>query len=315
MAVVAEAYVEHFDRNFNEIKEEMYEQFPKQYTFYMKVEETTKAFVKKSYLGGMGIPIPNRDLEPIPFQEPVKGPIAFFSPTNYRLGYQIEKQTIEQEEWGLLANRPRTMLYGSVVLMEMAAANILNNGFTVQPYDFKVTGDPNNQPLFSINHLREDSLATWANLIAQNLPITVETVFQAIANLLYNLNDSRGLPIAYSGTIYIYVPSLAPVLWQQAVEVVNSLMNPNTADNKTNAVMKQFKIEAVPLRFLTNPDHWFLGWAPSSPNYGLTMVVNIYPDITPLAQFGNNPDAWFSRLRQRFVAGYENKRGIAAVGA
>jgi len=28
MAVVAEAYVEHFDRNFNEIKEEMYEQFP-----------------------------------------------------------------------------------------------------------------------------------------------------------------------------------------------------------------------------------------------------------------------------------------------
>lgn len=315
MAVVAEAYVEHFDRNFNEIKEEMYEQFPKQYTFYMKVEETTKAFVKKSYLGGMGIPVPNRDLEPIPFQEPVKGPIAFFSPTNYRLGYQIEKQTIEQEEWGLLANRPRTMLYGSVVLMEMAAANILNNGFTLQPYDFKVTGDPINQPLFSINHLREDSLATWANLIAQNLPITVETVFQAIANLLYNLNDSRGLPIAYNGTIYIYVPSLAPALWQQAVEVVNSVMNPNTADNKTNAVMKQFKIEAIPLRFLTNPDHWFLGWAPSSPNYGLTMVVNIYPDITPLAQFGNNPDAWFSRLRQRFVAGYENKRGIAAVGA
>jgi len=281
----------------------------------MKVEETTKAFVKKSYLGGMGIPVPNRDLEPIPFQEPVKGPIAFFSPTNYRLGYQIEKQTIEQEEWGLLANRPRTMLYGSVVLMEIAAANILNNGFTLQPYDFKVTGDPNNQPLFSINHLREDSLATWANLIAQNLPITVETVFQAIANLLYNLNDSRGLPIAYSGTIYIYVPSLAPALWQQAVEVVNSVMNPNTADNKTNAVMKQFKIEAIPLRFLTNPDHWFLGWAPNSPNYGLTMVVNIYPDITPLAQFGNNPDAWFSRLRQRFVAGYENKRGIAAVGA
>jgi hypothetical protein len=286
-AVVAEAYVEHFDRNFSEIKDEMYEQFPKQYTFYMKVEETSKAFVKKSYMGGLGIPLPNRDLEPIPFQEPVKGPISFFTPTNYRLGYQIEKQTIEQEEFGLLGNRPRTMLYGSVVLMEMAAANILNNGFTVQPYDFKVTGDPNNQPLFSINHLREDTRATWANLINQNLPISVETVFQAIVSLL----------------------------WQQAIEVANSVMNPGTTDNKTNALLKQFKITVVPLRFLTNPDHWFLGWSPNSPNYGLTMVVNIYPDISPLKEFGNNPDAWFSRLRTRFVAGYENKRGIAAVGA
>lgn len=315
MAVVVESYVEHFDRNFSEIKEEMYEQFPKQYPYFMKVEETTRAFVKRSYLGGLGMPLPNRDLENIPFQEPPKGPIAFFTPTNYRLGYQIEKQMIEQEEYGLLANRPRTMLYGSVVLMELAAANILNNGFTVQPYDFKVTGDPNNQPLFSINHLREDSMATWANLVNQNLPITVETVFTTIANLLYNMNDSRGLPIAYNGTIYIYVPTVAPTLWQQAVEVVNATMNPNTADNRPNAVTKQFSIEVVPLRYLTNVDHWFLGWSPNSPNYGLTLIVNIYPDITPLAQFGNNPDAWFSRLRTRFVAGYDNKRGIAAVGA
>lgn len=314
-AVVAEAYVEHFDRNFSEIKDEMYEQFPKQYTFFMRVEETTRAFLKKSYMGGMGLPLPNRDLEPIPFQEPVKGPIAYFTPTNYRLGYQIEKQTIEQEEFGLLGNRPRTMLYGSVILMEMAGANILNNGFTVQPYDFQVVGDPNSQPLFSINHLREDGNATWANLINQNLPITVESVFQAIASLLYNMNDSRGLPIAYSGDIFIYVPTLNPILWQQAVEVANSVMNPGTADNKTNALLKTFRIQVVPLRFLTNTDHWFLGWSPSSPNYGLTMVVNIYPDITPLKEFGDNPDAWFSRLRTRFVAGYDNKRGIAAVGA
>lgn len=315
MPVVAEAYVEHFDRNFNEIKEEMYQEFPKQYSSFMRVEETDKAFIRKTYVGGLGLPQMNRDFEPIPFQEAPKGPISSFSPINYRLGYQIEKQTIEQEEWGLLASRPKTMLYGSVVLMDITGANILNNGFTVQPYDIRVTGDPNLQPLFSTNHLREDSRATWANLINQNLPITVETVFQAISNLLYNLTDSRGLPIAYAGEIYIYVPTISPVLWQQAVEVVNSTMNPNTADNKMNAVTKQFKLVVVPLRYLTNPDHWFIGWSPNSANYGPLMVVNIYPDITPLTKFGDNPDAWFSRLRTRFVAGYDNKRGIAAIGA
>lgn len=312
--VVAEAYVEHFDRNFNEIKEEMYEQFPKQYTSYMRVETTTKAFLKKSYIGGLGTPVINRDGEPIPFQEGVKGPVSYFSPVNYRLGYQIEKQTIEQEEWGLLANRPRTMLYGSVVSMEMAAANILNNGTTAQSYDFTVTGDVA-QPLFSVNHRREDSLATWANRIAVNTPITVESVFSAIASLLYNMVDSRGLPIAYSGEIFLYVPTINATLWQQAVEVVNSIMNPGTSDNKTNALLKTFQLTVVPLRYLTVTDTWYLSWSPNSPNYGLLMVVNIYPEITPLTQFGNNPDVWFSRLRQRFVCGYENKRGIAAIGA
>ena len=312
MAVVAEAYVEQFDRNFSEIKDEIYEQFPKEYQSFMRVQQTPKAFIKSSYMSGLGIPLQNRDLQPIPFQEPFKGPTAIFTPIGYRLGYQIEKQTIEQEEWGLLASRPRTMLYGANILMEMVAANILNNGFTLQPYDFGVAAP---EPLFSTNHLREDGQATWSNLIPMNIPITVETVFNMIVSLLYNMVDSRGLPIAYSGKITLYVPSNNAVLWQQAVEVVKSTMNPNTSDNKINALMSSFTLELKSLRFATNPSHWFLGWDVNTPNYGLMMVVNIYPEVSPLKEFGNNPDAWFSRLRMRFTAGYENKRGIAAAGA
>jgi hypothetical protein len=312
-AVVMEAFVEHFDRNFNAIKDEMYAQFPREYTQFMRVEHTDRAFIKRSYMGGLGMPKQNRDLEPIPFVTPPKGPIALFTPVNYRLGYQIEKQTIEQEEWGLLANRPRSMLYGASVLMDITAANILNNGFTVQSYDFDPSGTA--KALFNTAHTREDGLSTWANLINANLPITVETVFQAIVSLLYLMEDSIGLPIAYGGAFNILVPANNPTLWQQAVEVVNSTMNPNTSDNKVNAAIKTFKLNAIPLRFATNTDHWFVTWDVSSPGYGLLMVINIDPEISPLEKFGNNPDAWFSRLRTRFVAGYENKRGVGAVGA
>lgn len=316
-AVAVEAFVEHFDRNFNEIKGEMYEQMPKQYPTFLSVEQTDKAFIKSSYLGGMGTPQKNRDLEPIPFQTPPKGPVALFTPVNYRNGYQIERQTIEQEEWGLLANRPRTMLYGANVVMDIAAANLFNNGFTAQSYDSTPVFDLGGValPLFSLVNTIENGSGTWTNLINTNQPITVETVFNAISALLYNLNDSRGLPIAYMGSFRIYVPTVAPILWQQAVEVANSIMNPNTTDNKVNALLKTFNIQVVPLRYLTNVDHWFITWEPSSPNYGLKMVVNVYPDITPLTPFGGNPDAWFSRLRMRFTVGYDNKRGVAAVGA
>lgn len=191
------AFVEHFDRNFNSIKDEMYAQFPRQYTSFMRTIENNKSFYRTTTIGGLGSPVPNRDAEPIPFRVPPKGSIAHFEPVNYRLGYQIEKTTIEQEEWGLLADRPRTMLYGAAVLMEQVAAGILNNGFNQQSYDHYI-GDTA-QPLFSTTHLREDRNGTWSNLINQNLPITVETVFQVITELLYNLDDAAGMPIAYNG--------------------------------------------------------------------------------------------------------------------
>lgn len=309
MAVVVERYVEHFDRNFDEIKDEAFEMVPKEYQWFMKVENTTRAFVKKSYMGGLGLPSPNRDLQRLPLDEPPQGPIAYYSPVTYRLGYQIERQAVEDELWGLLANRPMNMLRGSQLIMDMSGANILNNGAVLQSYDFS------GLPLFSTAHVREDGAATWSNRIATNLPITVETVVLAIVDLLYNMKDSRGFPIAYSGAINLYVPSVSSSLWRQAIEVSKSLNNPNTSDQRINALTNMFKVNVLPLRFLTSPDAWFLGWQPSSPNYGLTMMIRTNPDITPLKPFSDNPDAWFSRLRQRFVAGYENKRGIARIGA
>lgn len=307
--VVVEQYVEHFDRNFDEIKEEMYQRVPKDYPKFMKVENTNRPFVKKSYIGGMGLPVQNRDAQRIPFDQAPQGPVAFYQPITYRLGYQIERQAVEDEMWGLLANRPMQMLYGSQVIMDMTGTDILNNGTVLQTYDF------GGLPLFSTAHVREDGAATWSNRDTSTQPITVESVFTSIVNLLYNLKDSRGLPIAYEGTINIYVPSISPTLWRQAVEVAKSVNNPGTSDNRINALQQTFKFAVVPLRFLTNPDVWFIGWESSAPNYGLTMIIRTAVDITPLKPFGDNPDAWFSRLRQRFVPGYENKRGIARIGA
>lgn len=309
MAVVVEKFVEHFDRNFDIIKDEAFELTPKEWTNFMKTENTTRAFVKKSYMGGLGLPVQNRDLQRIPLDEPPQGPVAYYSPITYRLGYQIERQAVEDELWGLLGNRPMNMLRGAQLIMDMAAANILNNGTVLQSYDF------GGLPLFSTAHVREDNAATWTNRIPSDLPITTETVIQACVDLLYNLKDSRGFPIPYNGVINLYVPAISASLWRQAIETCNSLMNPNTSDNKINALGKMFKINPVPLRFLTSPTAWFIGWQPSAPNYGLTMIVRTNPDITPLKPFNDNPDAWYARMRQRFVPGYENKRGIARIGA
>lgn len=305
--VIMESFAELYDRNFGLIKEEMYANYPSEYNKFMRVESTDKAFERRDYLSGLGVPLVNRDGQAIPMAEPVKGFPSTFIPITYRLGYQIEKQAVEDELWNLLASRPRSMVYGSIVIRDMVCADILNNGFTLQQYDLGGTA------LFSTANVREDSGGTWANLINEAQPITAETVFNAIVNLLALLQDSIGLNIGYTGTYYLYVPMINPVLWQQAVELVNSVMNPGTSDNRINGVLQQFRLVVVPLRYLTNTDAWFIGWDPNTPNYGLVMFERVAPDISALAPFSGNVDVWWSRLRMRFTAGYENKRGIAAV--
>lgn len=303
-----ESFAELFDYNFQTMRDEMFNAYPREFDKFMRVEQSDRPFERRGTLSGLGLPMRNRDGEPIPLSEPVKGYPSTFIPITYRLGYQIEKAAVEDELWGLLVSRPRSMMQGSIVIRDMVAADLLNNGLTSQQYDLGGT------PLFSIANVREDGMGTWSNYINESQPITVETVFNAIVTLLALLQDSVGMNIGYTGTIYIYVPMMNPELWQQAVEVVNSVMNPQTSDNRVNAVLQQFRLVAVPLRYLTNNDLWFIAWDPNTPNYGMVLIERVAPDISSLAPFGGNPDVWWSRLRMRFSAGYEGKRGIAAVG-
>lgn len=305
--IVMEEIAEHFDYNFSQIREELYAALPKEYQMFLREESSTRPFEKRSYIGGLGLPFKNRDTQPLPIATPPKGNPSVFVPIQYRLGYIIDKQSIEDELWKLLADRPKSMIRGAVVIKDMVGADILNNGTVLQSYS------TDGVPLFSASHPRENGSGLFTNTIPSSVPITTESVFNAIVSLLQLLTDSNNLPISYNGAINIYTPLVNPTLCEQAWSVVNSQMNPDTTDNRNNAA-KAFRLNYVPLRYLTNPNFWFIGWETSAPGYGLTLIERVAPEITPLEKFGDNPDVFYSRLRMRFTAGYENPRGIAAVG-
>lgn len=306
--IVMEEIAEQFDYNFSKMKDEYYELQPKEFTNYMREESSTRPFEKRSYIGGLGLPIKNRDAQPLPIGTAPKGFASVFVPIQYRLGYIIDKQSIEDELWKLMADRPKSMVRGAVVIKDMVAADILNNGTTAQTYDI------DGGPLFAENHPRENGSGEWSNTITSSVPITTDTVFNAITQLLWLLTDSQNMPIAYNGTINIYVPKVNPALVEQAWSVVNSQMNPDTTDNRPNAATGVFNLKFVPLRYLTNPDFWYVGWAPSSNGYGLTLIDRVAPEISALEKFGDNQDVYYSRLRMRFSVGYETTRGIGAIG-
>lgn len=306
--IVMEEIAEQFDYNFSQMKDAYYELLPKEYPNYMREESSTRPFEKRSAIGGLGLPYRNRDTQPIPIGTVPKGFPSIFVPIQYRLGYIIDKQSIEDELWKLLADRPKSMIRGAVVIKDMVAADILNNGLTAQTYS------TDGEALFSETHPRENGSGDWTNIIPAVTPITTESVFNAIQQLLMLLTDYQNMPISYNGGVNLYVPEINSTLLEQAWSVVNSQMNPDTTDNRNNAT-KMFRITLKPLRYLTNPNVWFVGWDTSSPGYGLTLIDRVSPEITALEKFGDNPHVFYSVLRMRFTAGYETPRGIAAVGA
>lgn len=307
--IVMEEIADHLDYNVSLMKDSYYELQPKEFNQFMREEQSSRPFEKRNYIGGLGLPIRNRDTQPLPLSMPPKGFPSVFVPVQYRLGYVIDKQTIEDELWKLLADRPKSMIRGAVVIKDMVAADILNNGTTAQPYDI------DGQPLFSASHPFENGGGVWSNLIPSSQPITVESVFNAVTQLLWLLTDTQNMPISYNGKINIYVPKINASLVEQAFSVCKAGMNPDTTDiNRPNAAVGVFNLNFVPLRYLTNPDFWFVGWEPSSTGYGLTLIDRVAPEISPLQMFGDNQDVYYSRLRMRFTAGYETPRGIGAVG-
>ena len=309
MAVSMESFAELFDANFASIKDEMYNMLPREADQYMRMETMTKAFHKETYVGQLGVPRKNEDYQDIPIDTFSKGFPSVFVPVTYRLGYIIDKKSIEDEQWGILASRPQSLLRGTILIKDLVCSDILNNGTSSMSYDVGGT------PLFSTTQAREDGQATWSNRIASDQPITVETLFNAIASLLELMEDSRGFPINYQGTINLYVPKINAELWEQATSVVKSTFNPDTANNRINAVISEFNIQVKPLRFLTNPNHWFLGWDINSPGYGLVCYDRVAPEISQLKPFSDNDDVFHAKMRMRFTAGYTNSRGIAQVGA
>ncbi len=306
--VTAEEFIEQFDASFTSRREDIYATIPKQYPMIAREETMAGAFVKTTSLSQLGMPVKATDGDEVTLDKPVKGLPAAFIPETYKLGYSISRDTIEDGQTSTLQTRPITMMTGAVLVRDLAVANILNNGTTLQSYDL------GGKALFAVDHAREDGLASYSNRIVTQLPLTVSTVFQAIMDMLYNLRDERGNLIAYTGKINIVVPGISATLVQAAIEVVKSMMNPHTSDNAVNAVTSMFQLEHVICRYTTDPNAWYVSWTPSAQGYGIVLYNRQEPEISPLEPYKGNRDVWASRLRMRFVAGYDAKRGIARIG-
>lgn len=314
-----EQFVDVMNRNILEKDyfRNIYDQAPEEYSELVQVQSTPRPF--NIYTGYQGIARPqrNRDLESIPQRSSVKSNKSTILQVPYRSGITIEKFMIEAAEHRQVLDNMRDFVESEKTLRDAVAADVYNNGFSVQPYDFVESADNTQRPLFSSAHKREDNGATYSNYINSALPPNISTLFSIMATMK-RYTDNVGNFIAMNATFTMLIPSLQPDWMKAAREIVDSMDDPETSDRSINALKREFQIGTRTINNFTSNGKWFLRVDTGKRWFPVRMEVFREPEFSPLINMaqGGNPDAYYSRLRSYFGVGlFGSARGVFAVGA
>jgi hypothetical protein len=312
--LVLENFADSLNRNTDWFRD-IYEFAPEEYSKLCKVENTNMWFKINTGVQGIAKPQPNRDMQPVPLRSPVRSNNSTMIQQEYRSGLLLERLMFEAPTHPEPMDNVRDFIQSEVTLRDQVMANVFNNGFSVQTYDFVEYGGSKVE-LFSTAHKYENGVGTYSNFLNINVPPNITTLYQ-IMSTIKAYKDNVGNFINMMGDFTIMVPVSRPDWLQGAAAACLSPDNPDTANRAINTMQRDFnnvKYEAI--NNFTSSTKWFVRIGTEQRAYPIRMYVFSAPNMSPLAQVnGLNVDAWGSRMRSIFAPGlFGSARGVFAVG-
>lgn len=312
---VLEQYVAVINRNLTALDRDVYDTQPPEYQDFCNVSMTNRQFDQFQMIQGLAQPIRNRDEEPLPQVAPTQGYKSTIYQTPYRSAVVIGKSTMQYADFKVLEDYMRDMIESEKTLRDITAANLINNGTSVQSTDFtEFTGSQ--VALFSTAHQYEDGSGTYSNYYNVGVPPNSDTLYLVAASYLGRLKDFAGNYIGIAREFTILTPTINPDYIKAADALCMSTDNPETADRSVNTVNRRFKWIHKPVNNLTSSTAWEVTIGASTRGYPLQMRVGSDREISPLTAPGStNPDVFLSRLRSHFGVGLRySARGVVRIG-
>lgn len=304
------------NRNITDFFRYIYEPAAAEYPKLAKELSTSMWYQLFAGAQGIAKPIPNRDLNPIPLRSPVRSNTSKSTQVEYRSGIVVERLMFEAPMPGNTApmDNMRDFIESEKTLRDQVVANVYNNGFSVQDYDFTEFGG-SQVALFSTAHNYEDGNGTYSNYLNMAVPPNLASLYQIMATMR-RYTDNVGNYINMMTRFTMLIPSLKPDWWQAAAQICLSPDNPETADRAVNTLNKDFNIGYEVINNFTSDSKWFVRTEIGQRYFPILMPVFYPPNMSPLQQInGLNVDAWGARLRSIFsVALFGSARGVFAVG-
>lgn len=221
-----------------------------------------------------------------------------FTHQEFIMDFEIERKTNDDGDMANLLQIVGRMGDSAAVFRETMGASVFNNAFTASaPY---LGGD--GVALCSDSHpLSPQKTGTVQD---NNYALTLtKTNLRTIREAMMAWTDDNSNKVAVTPNLLL-VP---PALQDDGIEIVNSIQNPDNANNTVNPMFGRF--EVLPWHYLTDSNAWFLI------DTNLMMRSLYWFDRVPFSAYMRDGDdhtiaSWW-RAYQRFSYGWSDWKWIA----
>ena len=224
-----------------------YKEHPVEYTALFDTFTSRKAWEEDVGTSGFGLFQVKGQGVPISYDTNRQGFVSRYTMVTYGLGFQITKETIEDDQYDVAMEKGgRGLAFSIRQTKEILAAQVYDRAFS----NTYLGGD--GLELLSTAHVNITG-GTYSNELATAADISEASLEQAVIDLM-SLQNDRGLNIA------ILPQSLVvPVeLWAEAEKILKTTQEVGTANNTVNVVRSKFPKGAVVNHYLTDVDAWFI---------------------------------------------------------
>ena len=228
---------------------------------------------------------------------------TIYAHKTYKKGIQITREAVDDNKYRSLVNETKAIAKTARYTPLMYAAKLYNNAFTVNPAGYASynggtlalcsasqtyeNGDAGTQSNYSTNALNYDNLDTA--LVALNTQ-----------------KDSDGRLLSFTGKPRLVI---GPALYKTAVEITDSELDPDTANNAVNVYRGALADVVVnPWMHTSGGATYNTAWFLVSPDAKLNFFWRIKPEFSEEKQFDN--DTIKHKVYARWSAGFSNWRGV-----
>lgn len=274
---------------FREVFFNAYDELPEQFSDVFTVKTSKKAKEFDYHMAGTGLwdeKVPGGNFNQ---EDMASGEEVSYVHKSFGKLIQVEREFADDELYGIVEKLPRQLGIGGRATVEITAAAILNNAFSVSGYD--------GVPLFSDSHPiikggTADNLMTASALNDTNLKA-------GITMMRTNMKTEEGLKMQARAKKLIINPELEFT----AATLLHSAGIVGSANNDTN-VLKN-RVTPVVMDYLTDDNAWFL----MDPMIAqLIFFWRVKPEFKSAENFDNMVAKYRGYLR--FSVGYSDWRGI-----
>lgn len=280
-----------------------YDQYPEEYSMFLDVENSQKAYEEDVQLVGLGYAAEKAEGGEYAQDSGSEGWTKRYTHRTVALSFQITEEAIEDNRYMNLGQKYARALARSMrQTKEVYGANVLNNAVDAG----YLGGD--GVVLLSTAHPLTGG-GTASNTLATPADLS-ESAIEQILIQIRKTTDDRGLPAMLKATKLIVPPEEE----YNARRILGSAQQSGNANNDINAMKAKgiFGNEATVLTNLTDADAWFV--KTNCPD-GLKCIQRtkmVMPKVTIDPNTGN----FLYRARERYSEGHSDWRGVyGSVGA